>query len=120
LEYRDLGQTGMCVSEISLGTWAFGDGWGTVSEDDVLGALNRAVDLGVKTSSTRRTFMATDAARSSSPDSLRTSGSLGLESELVNNRREDNLQEDPKVEKERETKDDGRYIIFYTFEDAED
>jgi aryl-alcohol dehydrogenase-like predicted oxidoreductase len=47
LEYRDLGQTGMRVSEISLGTWAFGDGWGTVSEDDALGALNRAIDLGV-------------------------------------------------------------------------
>ena len=26
----------------------------------------------------------------------------------------------PKVDKERETKDDGRYIIFYTFEDEED
>jgi aryl-alcohol dehydrogenase-like predicted oxidoreductase len=37
----------MRVSEISLGTWAFGDGWGTVGEDDALGALNRAVDLGV-------------------------------------------------------------------------
>ena len=47
MKYRDLGQTGMRVSEISLGTWAFGDGWGTVSEDDALGALNRAVDLGV-------------------------------------------------------------------------
>jgi aryl-alcohol dehydrogenase-like predicted oxidoreductase len=47
MEYRDLGQTGMRVSEISLGTWAFGDGWGTVSEDDALGALNRSVDLGV-------------------------------------------------------------------------
>ena len=47
MEYRDLGRTGMRVSEISLGTWAFGDGWGTVSEDDALGALNRAVDLGV-------------------------------------------------------------------------
>jgi aryl-alcohol dehydrogenase-like predicted oxidoreductase len=47
LEYRDLGLTGMRVSEISLGSWAFGDGWGTVSEDDALGALNRAVDLGV-------------------------------------------------------------------------
>ena len=23
----------------------------------------------------------------------------------------------PKMEKERETKDDGRYIIYYTFED---
>jgi aryl-alcohol dehydrogenase-like predicted oxidoreductase len=47
LEYRDLGQTGMRVSEISLGTWAFGDGWGTVSEGDAYAALNRAVDLGV-------------------------------------------------------------------------
>jgi aryl-alcohol dehydrogenase-like predicted oxidoreductase len=47
LEYRNLGETGMRVSEISLGTWAFGDGWGTVSEDDALSALNRAVDLGV-------------------------------------------------------------------------
>ncbi len=37
----------MRVSEISLGTWAFGDGWGTVSEDDPYAALNRAVDLGV-------------------------------------------------------------------------
>jgi hypothetical protein len=38
----------------------------------------------------------------------------------VNDCREDNLQEDAKVERERETKDDGRYIIFYTFEDEED
>jgi aryl-alcohol dehydrogenase-like predicted oxidoreductase len=47
LEYRDLGQTGMRVSEISLGTWAFGGDWGTVSEGDAYAALNRAVDLGV-------------------------------------------------------------------------
>jgi aryl-alcohol dehydrogenase-like predicted oxidoreductase len=37
----------MRVSEISLGTWAFGGDWGTVSEDDAYAALNRAVDLGV-------------------------------------------------------------------------
>jgi aryl-alcohol dehydrogenase-like predicted oxidoreductase len=37
----------MRVSEISLGTWAFGDGWGNVSEDDAYAALNRAIDLGV-------------------------------------------------------------------------
>jgi aryl-alcohol dehydrogenase-like predicted oxidoreductase len=47
LEYRDLGQTGMHVSEISLGTWAFGGDWGTVSEDDAYAALDQAVDLGV-------------------------------------------------------------------------
>lgn len=47
MEYRDLGETGMRVSEISLGTWAFGGDWGTVGEDDAYAALNRAVDLGV-------------------------------------------------------------------------
>ena len=47
MEYRDLGQTGMRVSEISLGTWAFGGDWGTVGEDDAYAALNRAIDLGV-------------------------------------------------------------------------
>jgi hypothetical protein len=30
------------------------------------------------------------------------------------------LQEEREFEKERETKEDGRYIIFYTFEDEED
>jgi aryl-alcohol dehydrogenase-like predicted oxidoreductase len=47
LEYRDLGRTGIRVSEISLGTWAFGGDWGTVGEDDAYAALNRAIDLGV-------------------------------------------------------------------------
>src|SRR5829696_6079216 len=47
LEYRNLGQTGMRVSEISLGTWALGGEWGAVAEDDAYAALNRAVDLGV-------------------------------------------------------------------------
>ena len=47
MRYRSLGETGMRVSEISLGTWAFGGDWGTVSEDDAYAALNRAVDLGV-------------------------------------------------------------------------
>jgi aryl-alcohol dehydrogenase-like predicted oxidoreductase len=37
----------MRVSEISLGTWAFGGEWGTVGEDDAYAALNRAIDLGV-------------------------------------------------------------------------
>jgi aryl-alcohol dehydrogenase-like predicted oxidoreductase len=47
LEYRDLGQTGMRISEISLGTWAFGSDWGIVGEHDAYATLNRAVDLGV-------------------------------------------------------------------------
>ncbi len=47
MRYRNLGETGMRVSEISLGTWAFGGDWGTVGEDDAYAALNRAVDLDV-------------------------------------------------------------------------
>jgi len=47
MRYRNLGETGMRVSEISLGTWAFGGDWGSVGEDDAYAALNRAVDLGV-------------------------------------------------------------------------
>jgi aryl-alcohol dehydrogenase-like predicted oxidoreductase len=47
LEYRNLGETGMRVSEISLGTWAFGSEWGEVSDEDSYAALNRALDLGV-------------------------------------------------------------------------
>jgi hypothetical protein len=30
------------------------------------------------------------------------------------------LREEPEGRKEREAKDDGRYIIFYTFEDEEE
>jgi aryl-alcohol dehydrogenase-like predicted oxidoreductase len=47
LEYRDLGETGMRVSEISLGIWAFGSEWAEVSDEDSYAALNRAIDLGV-------------------------------------------------------------------------
>jgi aryl-alcohol dehydrogenase-like predicted oxidoreductase len=47
LEYRNLGETGMRVSEISLGTWAFGSEWGEVSDEDSYASLNRAIDLGV-------------------------------------------------------------------------
>jgi aryl-alcohol dehydrogenase-like predicted oxidoreductase len=47
LEYRNLGETGMRVSEISLGTWAFGSGWGTVSDEESNATLNAAIDLGV-------------------------------------------------------------------------
>jgi aryl-alcohol dehydrogenase-like predicted oxidoreductase len=47
LEYRNLGETGMRVSAVSLGTWAFGSEWGAVSDDESYAALNRAIDLGV-------------------------------------------------------------------------
>jgi aryl-alcohol dehydrogenase-like predicted oxidoreductase len=47
LEYRNLGKTGMRVSEISLGTWAFGGEWGMVSDEESYATLDRAIDLGV-------------------------------------------------------------------------
>ncbi len=37
----------MRVSAVSLGTWAFGSEWGTVSDEDSYACLNRAIDLGV-------------------------------------------------------------------------
>jgi aryl-alcohol dehydrogenase-like predicted oxidoreductase len=47
LEYRNLGETGMQVSAISLGTWALGSEWGAVSDEESFATLNKAIDLGV-------------------------------------------------------------------------
>lgn len=47
MHYRTLGRTGWKVSDISFGAWAIGGAWGTVSDDDSLAALNKAIDCGV-------------------------------------------------------------------------
>ena len=47
MNYRTLGRTGWKVSEISFGAWAIGGAWGTVEDDVSLGALRKALDLGV-------------------------------------------------------------------------
>jgi aryl-alcohol dehydrogenase-like predicted oxidoreductase len=56
MHYRPLGKTGIQVSEIGFGGWAIGGvaevagvatGWGRTSDDESLGALRRARDLGV-------------------------------------------------------------------------
>jgi aryl-alcohol dehydrogenase-like predicted oxidoreductase len=47
MKYRPLGRTGWNVSEISFGAWAIGGFWGSVSDDESLAALNRAIDQGV-------------------------------------------------------------------------
>lgn len=46
--YRNLGRTGLKVSDIGFGAWAIGESWwGTQPERDSLDALHKALDLGV-------------------------------------------------------------------------
>lgn len=47
MQTRALGRTGFEVSTVSFGAWAIGGAWGSVSDDDSLAALRRAVELGV-------------------------------------------------------------------------
>src|SRR4051812_23901186 len=57
MNYRELGRTGIKVSEISLGCWTLGglnwgpdgtpNGWANVDEDEVTQAIKLAVDAGV-------------------------------------------------------------------------
>jgi aryl-alcohol dehydrogenase-like predicted oxidoreductase len=47
MQYRQLGRTGWKVSDISFGAWAIGGSWGSVSDDESLAALRKAVDCGV-------------------------------------------------------------------------
>ncbi len=47
MEYRQLGRTDMQVSAISFGAWAIGADWGPVSDEEAIGALNTAIDMGV-------------------------------------------------------------------------
>ena len=47
MKYRDLGSSGLSVSEISFGTWAIGGSWGSVNDEESLNGLARAIDAGV-------------------------------------------------------------------------
>jgi aryl-alcohol dehydrogenase-like predicted oxidoreductase len=47
MNYRPLGRTGWKVSEISFGAWAIGGSWGSVSDEESLAALEKAVACGV-------------------------------------------------------------------------
>src|SRR5213078_1016924 len=47
MQYKALGRTGFEVSMVSFGAWAIGGTWGTVSDDESMAALRRAVELGV-------------------------------------------------------------------------
>lgn len=45
--YRNLGRSDWEISEVGFGAWAIGGDWGTVSQEDALAALHKAIDLGV-------------------------------------------------------------------------
>ena len=47
MEYRELGRTGLKVSEISFGSWAIGGTWGNVDDRESIAALHHSLDLGV-------------------------------------------------------------------------
>ena len=47
MHYRELGKTGLKISEIGFGAWGIGGGWGKVNDDEALNALRRAFDLGI-------------------------------------------------------------------------
>ena len=48
MEYRNLGQSGLSVTEIGFGAWAIGgDAWGPVEDASSIAAMERALELGI-------------------------------------------------------------------------
>lgn len=47
MQYIDLGQTGLRVSRICFGSWAFGGDWGGQDAEDAKAAVRRALELGI-------------------------------------------------------------------------
>ncbi|GAA5022631.1 hypothetical protein GCM10025734_79090 [Kitasatospora paranensis] len=57
MRYRELGRSGMSVSEIGYGAWGIGaSSWVGATEDESVRALHRAVDLGVNLVDTARGY----------------------------------------------------------------
>lgn len=47
MNYRELGNTGIKISEVSFGTWAIGGAWGKTSDEEALKSLKFAMEQGV-------------------------------------------------------------------------
>jgi aryl-alcohol dehydrogenase-like predicted oxidoreductase len=47
MNYRELGNTGIKISEVSFGTWAIGGSWGKTSDAEAIRSLEYAMDEGV-------------------------------------------------------------------------
>ncbi|MCX4449132.1 aldo/keto reductase [Streptomyces sp. NBC_01789] len=57
MRYRELGRSGLSVSEIGYGAWGIGESsWVGATRDESLRALNRAIDLGVNLIDTARGY----------------------------------------------------------------
>jgi aryl-alcohol dehydrogenase-like predicted oxidoreductase len=50
MKYRELGNSGLNISEITFGAWAIGGWmWGGADRDDAIAAINKCLDLGITT-----------------------------------------------------------------------
>jgi aryl-alcohol dehydrogenase-like predicted oxidoreductase len=47
VKYREYGQTGWKISEVSFGAWAIGGTWGPVQDEESMAALHQALECGV-------------------------------------------------------------------------
>jgi aryl-alcohol dehydrogenase-like predicted oxidoreductase len=47
MNYRDLGQTGFKVSEVSLGAWQIGASWGNITDHNAIRVVHSALDNGI-------------------------------------------------------------------------
>ncbi|WP_026692543.1 aldo/keto reductase [Peribacillus kribbensis] len=47
MNYRELGNTGLKISEVSFGTWAIGGSWGKTTDSEALKSLEFAIEKGV-------------------------------------------------------------------------
>ncbi|KRV46625.1 aldo/keto reductase [Wenjunlia vitaminophila] len=57
MRYRELGHSGLSVSEIGYGAWGIGESrWVGATEDESVRALHRAIDLGVNVIDTARGY----------------------------------------------------------------
>ncbi|SFE20759.1 Predicted oxidoreductase [Actinacidiphila alni] len=57
MRYRELGRSGLSVSEIGYGAWGIGESaWVGATEDESVRALHRAIDLGVNLVDTARGY----------------------------------------------------------------
>jgi len=47
MNYRELGNTGILISEVSFGTWAIGGSWGKTNDTEALKSLEYSIEQGV-------------------------------------------------------------------------